>query len=106
MPNLNFIDDDGTRTSLQVAAGTSVKDAAIDNGLDGIVAECGGNLMCATCHVYVEEDWIDALPAPEPEEEFMLSETTSPRAETSRLGCQLIITEELNGLTIRFPPQQ
>jgi 2Fe-2S ferredoxin len=106
MPRVTFVDSDQVSTTTYVDSGTSVMDASMEAGLDGIRADCGGNLMCATCHVYVDSEWLGILGEREPEEEMLLDETTSPRQPLSRLSCQLIITDELDGITVRFPAEQ
>ncbi|HWH95436.1 MAG TPA: 2Fe-2S iron-sulfur cluster-binding protein [Baekduia sp.] len=106
MPTVTYIEADGERHEVDVAAGTTIKDAAIANGIDGIVAECGGNAMCATCHVYVDPTWADRLPEMEPVEDELLDDTASPREATSRLGCQVPIGDDLDGLVVRLPQAQ
>jgi 2Fe-2S ferredoxin len=80
--------------------------AATKRGLDGIVAECGGNAMCATCHVYVDDQWIARLAAVSDEEDALLDGTASERQPHSRLSCQIKITPELDGLVLRLPERQ
>jgi 2Fe-2S ferredoxin len=80
--------------------------AAVTAGVDGIVGLCGGSAMCATCHVYVEERFLPALPAVSPSEDEMLDYTASPRATNSRLGCQVQLTANLDGLTVSLPDRQ
>lgn len=80
--------------------------AAGEGGIEGIVAECGGTLSCATCHVIVPPEWITRLPPPGPDELAMLDMTASPREAGSRLSCQLPVTPELHGLTLKLPPTQ
>ncbi|WCB93308.1 Rhodocoxin [Baekduia alba] len=106
MPTITYIEADGEQHEVAVAAGTTIKDAAIANGIDGIVAECGGNAMCATCHVYVDPTWADRLPAMEPVEDELLEDTASPREATSRLGCQVAVGDDLDGLVVRLPEAQ
>ena len=106
MATVTYVEADGARHEVEVAPGTTLKDAAIANGIDGIVAECGGNAMCATCHVYVDPAWADRLPAMEPVEDELLEDTASPRAATSRLGCQVAVSADLDGLVVRLPEAQ
>ncbi len=80
--------------------------AALNEGLDGMVGECGGGLACATCHCYVEEDWADRLPAPAQTELDMLECTASERRPSSRLGCQIIASDALDGLVVHLPAAQ
>ena len=80
--------------------------AAVDNGVEGIVADCGGTMSCATCHVIVPPEWATRLPPPGPDEEAMLAMTAAPREAGSRLSCQLVVSAPLHGLTLRLPATQ
>ena len=92
MPKVIFHRDGGATDVVAVDAGSTVMRAAVQNGVAGIVGECGGQAMCATCHVYVREPYLDALPAISEDEEEMLECTAAPRDERrSRLGCQLAL---------------
>lgn len=106
MPRVTYIASDGKETTFDIAVGTSVMQAAVFNGLDGIVAECGGSCMCATCHVYVQEDQMARCPPMQPDEDAMLEGTASPRLPTSRLSCQLVVSPEMEGLVVRMPETQ
>jgi 2Fe-2S ferredoxin len=107
MPKVRIVNADGSSTAaVEVAHGESVMEAAMAAGIDGIVAECGGNAMCATCHVYVDPAWLDRLPPMLEFEDVMLDSTASPRLANSRLSCQLIIDEDCEGLTVQVPPTQ
>ncbi len=106
MPEITYISPDESRTVVDVPVGTSVMRAAVDAGVPGIVAECGGSLMCATCHVYVDEAWTDRAGGPGEEEDEMLEETLSPRDGRSRLSCQLVVSPELDGLVVHTPAEQ
>ena len=106
MPHVTYISLDGERTTVEVAEGTTVKDGALQNGIDGIVGECGGNAMCATCHVYVAQDWTARLPAMADVEDALLDDTASPREACSRLGCQLPVGADLDGLVVHIPGAQ
>ena len=106
MPRVTYIASNGKETTLDVAVGTSVMQAAVFNGVDGIVAECGGSCMCATCHVYVREDQLALLPPLETDEEAMLEGTASPRLPNSRLSCQLVVSEQMDGLVVTMPETQ
>ncbi|WP_434403884.1 2Fe-2S iron-sulfur cluster-binding protein [Sphingobium sp. DN12] len=86
--------------------GENLMRAALNEGLDGMVGECGGGLACATCHCYVEEDWADRLPAPAQTELDMLECTASERRPSSRLGCQIIASDALDGLVVHLPAAQ
>lgn len=106
MPTVTYVSSDGEREEVELAPGTTVKDGAIENGVDGIVAECGGNAMCATCHVYVDERWIEKLPERSDVEDELLDSTACERTETSRLSCQIRISDDLDGLVVRLPEEQ
>lgn len=86
--------------------GQSLMRAAVDANIDGIAADCGGSLSCATCHVVVAPEWIERLPAASAQELSMLEMTASPREAGSRLSCQLLLTPTLDGLTVRLPESQ
>jgi ferredoxin, 2Fe-2S len=106
MPNITYVHPDGGREVLDVPVGTSVMRAAILNGIDGIVAECGGEMMCATCHVYVDEPQLDRTPAQSDDEKAMLEFAASERRPNSRLSCQLVVTPEMDGLVVYLPETQ
>ncbi|WP_432828593.1 2Fe-2S iron-sulfur cluster-binding protein [Dactylosporangium sp. CA-092794] len=106
MPIVNFRHPDGSIDVVDASLNNSLMSAAIKHPVDGIIAECGGNAMCATCHVYVEPAFADRLPAMAEEEDEMLDGTASPRTGLSRLSCQLVVTEELAGMTVDVPPDQ
>jgi 2Fe-2S ferredoxin len=106
MPRVTYISQDEKATTLDIAIGTSVMQAAVFNGVDGIVAECGGSCMCATCHVYVREDQLAVTPPMEADEDAMLEGTASPRRPNSRLSCQLVMSPEMDGLVVHLPETQ
>lgn len=106
MSTVTFVSADGVRTTVDVEAGTSVMEAAVDHGIDDIVAECGGSASCATCHVYVSEDDHGRMPARSPLEDEMLASTAAPRRETSRLSCQIVVDPGLGDLTVHLPEEQ
>ncbi len=106
MPKVTFIHDDGKEETVEVSAGTSLMMAATQNGVDGIEAECGGCCMCATCHVYVEESFLDKLSPPDELEQEMLEETAAEAKANSRLSCQIPVTDALDGLVVRLPERQ
>lgn len=105
MPEITFIDQDGTERTVEAEIGATVMETAVNNDVPGILATCGGSCSCATCHVYVDEDWFDRLPAPQIDELDML-DTAHDLEPTSRLSCQLTVTEELDGLVVRTPLRQ
>lgn len=103
--SVRIIEHDGTEFELTTDEGVSLMEVAIANNVPGIVAECGGNLACATCHCYVDAQWLDKLPEPSEDEVLMLEGTMSMRPE-SRLSCQISIGPELQGLLVRLPESQ
>lgn len=105
MPVVKFITPDGDTREVEVEVGTSLMQAAVDNGIDQIVAECGGSCSCATCHCYIDEAWMDKVGSPSDMEKDMLDCVLEPK-ETSRLSCQVTVTEELDGLVVRLPEAQ
>ena len=99
--------DGGTdERRLDVQPGLSVMQAAVEASVPGIAADCGGLLTCATCHVYVGEEWLARLPPVSDDEASMLAFTAAPRRAGSRLSCQLVLTEILDGLVVELPPTQ
>ncbi|WP_207841619.1 2Fe-2S iron-sulfur cluster-binding protein [Williamsia soli] len=97
---------DGHRTEVEVLMGTSMLHAATDNLVNGIIGECGGDLSCATCHVFVEPEWFDRLPSAESEELEMLEATAEEPTEFSRLSCQLSCVSETDGIVLHIPDSQ
>src|SRR5690625_4296645 len=108
MPSITFHQPDGTSQTVEFEQPTRVMQAAITNGIPGIIGECGGQAMCATCHVYVTTEHLDQLPAMSEEEEEMLEITAAERdIQSSRLGCQIEVgVEGLNHLEVRVPSEQ
>lgn len=104
--NVTYISHTGDTRQLAVPVGDTVMEAAIKNGIDGIVAECGGACMCATCHVYVDEAFLDRLDPMDETEAEMLNATASERRPNSRLSCQIKVTKALDGLIVRTPETQ
>ena len=101
MPKVIFIERDGAKRELDVPVGLSLLEIAHKHGID-IEGACEGSLACSTCHVVVESDWYDLLPEATEDEEDML-DLAFGLTKTSRLGCQIIMSEELDGLTVRLP---
>lgn len=106
MPQVTYIEPDGRAVALEVATGASVMSAAMNAGLEGIEAQCGGNMICATCHCYVQDPWQQKLPPPSADEQLMLQNVAAELRDNSRLSCQLIMRPELDGLTVQFPERQ
>ena len=105
MPKIIYKDNQGNSKIIEVENGLSVMEGAIQNDIPGIDADCGGGMACATCHVYVEEKWLDKLPKSEEAEIDMIDMAYEPK-KNSRLSCQLIVTDELEGLTVTTPEKQ
>lgn len=105
MPSVTFVQPDGTRETISVAAGRTAMEAARDNNIRGILAECGGECSCSTCHCYVDPVWTERLPRKNDIEASLLEFAHEPR-EASRLACQLLVTEALDGLVLHVPEKQ
>jgi len=106
VPKINYISHQGERFEIDVPAGDSVMEGAVRNGIDGIVAECGGSCLCATCHVYVEEQFLPLLPPIDEAQDAMLDSTACERLPNSRLSCQIQVRPELEGLVVHMPEFQ
>jgi 2Fe-2S ferredoxin len=106
MPFITFVHPDGSQDVLEVAEGTTIMQAAVAAGIDGIVGECGGSAMCATCHVYVAQGHGAKLPEVDAIEDAMLDSTACERQAESRLSCQLRVSDEFDGLILRLPERQ
>ncbi len=105
MPKITYIDSSGNQKTIDVAIGLSVMEGAIQNNIPGIDADCGGGMACATCHVYVKEEWFNKLPKAEDGEQDMIDMAFEPK-KNSRLSCQLIVSDELDGLIVTTPSKQ
>ena len=105
MPKITYIDSSGNQKTIEVEKGLSVMEGAVQNNIPGIDADCGGGMACATCHVYVKEDWFNKLPKAEDSEQDMIDMAFEPK-KNSRLSCQLIVSEELEGLVVTTPSKQ
>ena len=105
MPKITYNDFQGNSKTIEVDNGLSVMEGAIQKDVPGIDADCGGSMACATCHVYVEEKWLDKLPKAEDAEVDMIDMAYEPK-KNSRLSCQLIVSDELDGLTVTTPAKQ
>jgi len=105
MPKITFIDSAGVRRAIDADTGSTVMEAAIRNSIPGIEAECGGACACATCHVYVAEEWSAKVGKPQPMEDDMLDFAFDVRPN-SRLSCQIKVKAELDGLVVETPSKQ
>jgi len=106
MAKITYIEHNGTAHTVEVTNGLTVMEGARDNNIPGIDADCGGACACSTCHVYVDEAWVDKLPAKDAMEEDMLDFAWEPDAKRSRLTCQVKVTEALDGLIVQMPEKQ
>ena len=105
MAKITYIEHSGKLHTFQVQNGLTVMEGAVQNNIPGIDADCGGSMACATCHVYVKEEWFNKLPKKEDGEEDMLDMAYEPN-KFSRLSCQLTVTDELEGLVVNLPVKQ
>ncbi|MEM1315207.1 MAG: 2Fe-2S iron-sulfur cluster-binding protein [Pseudomonadota bacterium] len=105
MVKITYIEFGGTEHVVDVEEGLTVMEGARDNDIPGIEADCGGACACSTCHVYVDETWMEKLPSMDPMEEDMLDFAYEPK-ENSRLTCQIKVTSDLEGLVVRMPEKQ
>ena len=105
MPKITYINHNEKITTVEVDKGLTVMEGAIQNNIPGIDADCGGSMACATCHVYGEEKWLDKVPKAEDAEVDMIDMAYEPKSN-SRLSCQIIVNEELDGLVVKTPLKQ
>ena len=105
MAKITYIDHSGNSRTVDVKNGLTVMEGAVQNDIPGIDADCGGGMACATCHVYVKEEWFNKLPKKEDGEEDMLDMAFEPK-KNSRLSCQLIVSDQLDGLVVNLPEKQ
>ena len=105
MKKITYIENNGKSHQIDVANGLTVMEGAIQNNIPGIDADCGGSMACATCHVYVKEDWFNRLPKKENGEEDMIDMAYEPN-KFSRLSCQITVSDEIDGLIVQLPKKQ
>jgi 2Fe-2S ferredoxin len=106
MALVTYIEHNGTQHNVKVPIGDSVMQGAVNSMIEGIVAECGGGLTCATCHCYVDDAWIDRVGPPSETERQMLESTASETKLGSRLSCQIAVSDALEGLVVHLPETQ
>ena len=106
MPKVIYVGVGGQEHAIDATAGESVMATAVKNGVPGIVGECGGNASCATCHVWVREEFAHLVGEPDDTEEDLLDMGVTDRRTGSRLSCQIPVSPELDGLTVDIPPDQ
>tara|TARA_B100002019_G_scaffold263568_1_gene251721 strand:- start:45 stop:365 length:321 start_codon:yes stop_codon:yes gene_type:complete len=105
MPKITYKDYQGNSKTIEVESGLSVMEGAIQNEIHGIDADCGGSMACATCHIYVNDSWLDKIPKAEEAEVDMIDMAFKPK-KNSRLSCQIIVSDELDGLEVTTPEKQ
>jgi 2Fe-2S ferredoxin len=105
MAKITYIEHNGKNHTIDVTNGLSVMEGAVQNNIPGIDADCGGSMACATCHVYVKEEWFNKLPKKEDGEEDMLDMAFEPK-KISRLSCQILVSDTLDGLVVNIPSKQ
>jgi len=105
MPKIIYIEFSGKEHQIEMPVGYSIMEGAIKNSIPGIDADCGGSCACATCHVYVDEKFIEKIPKAKESEQDMIDFVTNPQ-KNSRLSCQIMITDELDGIVVRMPQKQ
>ena len=105
MAKITYIEHNGKSHVIDVPNGLSIMEGALQNNIPGIDADCGGSCACATCHIYVDGNWFDKLTKKENAEQDMLDMAFEPN-KFSRLGCQIIVSDELNGLVVHLPEKQ
>tara|TARA_B100000700_G_C14612381_1_gene654193 strand:- start:226 stop:546 length:321 start_codon:yes stop_codon:yes gene_type:complete len=105
MAQITYLDHSGKKRTIKVDNGLTVMEGAIQNNIPGIDADCGGSMACATCHVYVDDKWYDKISKAEDGEQDMIDMAYEPK-KNSRLSCQIIISDELDGLVVTTPEKQ
>ena len=105
MAKITYIEHSGKSYTIDVNNGLSVMEGAVENNIPGIDADCGGGMACATCHVYVKEEWFDKINKKNEGEDDMLDQAFEPK-KNSRLSCQINVSEEINGLVVNLPEKQ
>ena len=105
MAKITYIEHNGTNHTVDVQNGLTVMEGAVQNNIPGIDADCGGSMACATCHVYVKEDWFDKINKKNEGEDDMLDQAYEPNSN-SRLSCQIMVSDDLDGLTVHMPEKQ
>ena len=105
MAKITYIEHTGKSHTINVDNGLTVMEGAVQNDIPGIDADCGGGMACATCHVYVEDSWLNKLPKAEDAEQDMIDMAYKPN-KNSRLSCQIIVSDEIDGLTVTTPEKQ
>jgi|SRR5690554_970894 len=106
MPVITFIQHDGAEHHVEATVGRSLMQAAVDQSVPGILGDCGGNCACATCHGFIEPSWLSRLDAADADENMMLTCAAEPPRDNSRLLCQIVVNEQLDGMRVHLPENQ
>ena len=106
MPKVIYVSPEGIETQVDLKTGTTLMEGALYNSIDGIDADCGGSCACATCHIYVDKDFLQYLPEISEYEEDLLEQTNASRKENSRLSCQIQVTDDFDGIKLQIPDCQ
>ena len=105
MPKITYIENSGKKHIIEVQKGLTVMEGAVENNIPGIDADCGGGMACATCHVYVKEEWFDRINKKNEGEDDMIDQAYEPK-KNSRLSCQIQVSDEVDGLEVYLPEKQ
>ena len=105
MPKIIYIENNGNSHSVEVSEGLTVMEGAVQNNIPGIDADCGGGMACATCHVYVKDEWFDKINKKSEGEDDMIDQAYEP-TKNSRLSCQIHVSPEIDGLEVHLPEKQ
>ena len=105
MAKISYIENNGTSHTVDVAEGLTVMEGAVQNNIPGIDADCGGGMACATCHVYVKDEWFDKINKKSEGEDDMIDQAYEPK-KNSRLSCQILVSPEIDGLEVHLPIKQ
>ena len=105
MPKITYIEHSGKTHTIEIANGLSVMEGAVQNNIPGIDADCGGGMACATCHVYVKDEWFDKINKKSEGEDDMIDQAYEPK-KSSRLSCQIQVSSEIDGLEVHLPEKQ
>ena len=105
MVKISYIENNGKSHTVEVAEGLTVMEGAVQNNIPGIDADCGGGMACATCHVYVKDEWFDKINKKSEGEDDMIDQAYEPK-KSSRLSCQIQVSPEIDGLEVHLPEKQ
>ena len=105
MTKITYIENNGKSHTVEVAEGLTVMEGAVQNNIPGIDADCGGGMACATCHVYVKDEWFDKINKKSEGEDDMIDQAYEPK-KSSRLSCQIQVSQEIDGLEVHLPEKQ